>query len=322
MSSKVLAGGAVVWRIHNRTLQVLLIHRPRYQDWSWPKGKLDKGETLPACAVREVREETGYEIALGVPLPTVYYPVNGNRKECHYWAGTVISDTHPAVLARPTAKDASKNEVDRSEWFPAKAARKKLTRKADRAPLDHLMDLYSDGKLATHPVIVVRHGRAKTRSAHGQDEESRPLTKQGQRQADHLVPLLGAYGIDEVITSPWKRCYDTVAPYAQAGGMDLMLAPDLTEHAAKAHPKTARQIVAGMITEPRQAAALCTHRPVLPMVLEAIERLATRTVSSALPEEDPYLKVGEILVTHVATPNNRATRVIAVERHRPATLDS
>ncbi len=68
-STTVHAAGAIVWRGTGRTLEVLLVHRPRYDDWSWPKGKLDPGESLPACAVREVAEETGHSIVLGLPLP-------------------------------------------------------------------------------------------------------------------------------------------------------------------------------------------------------------------------------------------------------------
>ena len=80
----VTAAGALCWRVRNHKLQVLLIHRPRYKDWSWPKGKLDPGETLPECAVREVEEETGARVELGRPLPTVTYVLPDGRTKHVY----------------------------------------------------------------------------------------------------------------------------------------------------------------------------------------------------------------------------------------------
>ena len=69
-TAEILAAGVLPWRVNGRGLEVLLIHRPDYDDWSWPKGKLDDGETLPECAVREVREEIGLDVDLGLPLPS------------------------------------------------------------------------------------------------------------------------------------------------------------------------------------------------------------------------------------------------------------
>ncbi|MCB2412581.1 NUDIX hydrolase, partial [Demequina sp. TTPB684] len=114
----VLAAGALVWRVRKGELQVLAVHRPRYDDWSWPKGKLDLGETLPACAVREVAEETGKVIELGQPLPTLRYPIGGGKvKIVRYWAAHVISPDTPAAIAREAVKEASKNEIDSVKWL-------------------------------------------------------------------------------------------------------------------------------------------------------------------------------------------------------------
>ncbi|HEY8296228.1 MAG TPA: NUDIX hydrolase, partial [Micrococcaceae bacterium] len=102
----VLAAGALCWRLRRKELEVLLIHRPRYDDWSWPKGKLDPGETLPETAVREVREEVGLDITLGIPLATINYQVNSGFKEVRYWAARV-DDAEPVADGR---------EVDALLW--------------------------------------------------------------------------------------------------------------------------------------------------------------------------------------------------------------
>ena len=87
---RVVAAGAILWRIEKGDLKVAIIHRARYDDWSWPKGKLDKGETIAEAAVREIREETGLRVYLGVPLAEIHYSLpNGSDKEVHYWAARV-----------------------------------------------------------------------------------------------------------------------------------------------------------------------------------------------------------------------------------------
>jgi 8-oxo-(d)GTP phosphatase len=87
---EIYAAGAVCWREENKDLLVAIIHRGRYQDWTFPKGKVDKGETLAEAAVREIKEETGLKVKLGVPLETVSYPLDKSKtKVVHYWAARV-----------------------------------------------------------------------------------------------------------------------------------------------------------------------------------------------------------------------------------------
>ena len=98
----VLAAGALVWRRCEDSIEVLLVHRPRYDDWSFPKGKLDPGESLVACAVREVQEETGTAVRLEQPLVTVRYPLaDGRCKEVCYWVARPLPGDDPALAARP-----------------------------------------------------------------------------------------------------------------------------------------------------------------------------------------------------------------------------
>lgn len=312
----VLAAGAIVWRARKRTVEVLLIHRPRYDDWSWPKGKLEEGESLPAAAVREVAEETGVGVVLGRPLPSVTYEISGGAtKTCHYWAATVPDGPSGALAARQKVKR-SKNEVDQVKWVPATKAMKMLTRKSDRAPLGALLDYLDEGRLDTWAVQLARHGQARPRTTWRDGEQTRPLTAVGARQATALVPLLSAFGAEEIVTSPWARCRDTVAPYAQVSGLDAVYAPQLTEADAKDDPRGARALVSEFLRVRREGTALCLHRPTLPLILDLVGSRSAYRVRDVLPAEDPWLQPGELLVLHLASPGKHKARVVAAELHR------
>lgn len=117
------AAGAVVLRDRDGVVEVLAIHRPRYDDWSLPKGKLDHGELHLDAARREVREETGYDCRLGAELPAVGYRDRfGRAKEVRYWVATVAGDQGFAAT----------DEVDERRWVPARDADALLTYAADR----------------------------------------------------------------------------------------------------------------------------------------------------------------------------------------------
>lgn len=320
------AGGAVVWRVDRGHLQVLLVHRPRYDDWSWPKGKVEPGESLPVCAVREVGEETGLPVVLGQPLPGVRYRLSDGRlKQCHYWAARVLDSGSPALAARGVVPRCSPEEIDDARWVTVPEARRVLTRAADRLPLDALVDLWDDGHLDTRALVVLRHGRAKKRSAWKGGEDDRPLTAVGLHQAVAAVGMLAAYGVSEVYTSPWERCAASVRPYALASGLTSVAVPELTEAAAKRRPGAARSAVTRLVGEFRhrrgvdvpEGAVLCTHRPVLPLVIEALASRASSRVRATLPRENPYLRTGELLVVHVLPRHRRGVRIVSAERSRP-----
>ncbi len=312
------AAGAVPWREHGGRLEVALIHRPRYQDWSWPKGKLDPGESLPAAACREVAEETGTPVVLGVPLPTLGYRMpDGARKQVRYWAARVATDADAAPLkARDPVHPAPPTEIDDVVWVSPRAAADLLTRPSDRRPLTALEELYAAGRLETRVLAVARHGRAKARSAWSHGEASRPLTRQGEAQARALVDVLASFGVTEIVTSPWVRCLRTVAPYAEATGLTPQEVAELTEDAVRADPRTATRTVTALLADARDA-VVCTHRPALGAVLSAVADATRRWTTGTVPDADPWLRTGEALVAHVAGRGSGA-RVVAVETHRPA----
>ncbi|WP_055586184.1 NUDIX hydrolase [Peterkaempfera griseoplana] len=150
MRTTVLAAGAVLWlpgvsggaARHPAELRfcwfeplLALIHRPKYDDWSMPKGKLKPGEDAMAGALREVREETGFSCVLGAALPTLHYSAQGRPKQVRYWAAVPVG-------GRFTAN----REVDRMEWLPAAAARARLTRDLDRLLVDALLEALRHGE--------------------------------------------------------------------------------------------------------------------------------------------------------------------------------
>lgn len=308
------AAGALVWRVRKGELQVQLIHRPRYDDWSWPKGKLDPGETLRECAVREVCEETGKPVVLGVPLPMLRYKTpEGRFKRVHYWAARrATDDDAPAVRARTTVHGVDPTEIDDVAWLGVDEARTRLTRTTDRVPLAALVAAHSKGRLDTRALVVARHARARKRAAWSGTEEDRPLTPAGYLQAATLVPILAAYGAVSVTTSHWLRCADTMAPYEREAGLTSVQSVDLTEAAHESAPCKVSDVVERLLADPR-GSVLCTHRPVLPTVLAALGAHARRGVRDELPTQDPYLRPGELLVAHVAQ-RPRGPRVVAVER--------
>jgi 8-oxo-dGTP pyrophosphatase MutT (NUDIX family)/phosphohistidine phosphatase SixA len=309
------AAGALVWRERDSRLEVAVVHRPAYNDWSWPKGKLEVGESAPAAAVREVEEEIGSPVVLGVPLPGLRYGTpDGRGKHVRYWAAREATEEDaPALAARGRVERAAATEIDDVVWVSTSTAAQLLTRATDRAPLDVLEDLWNRERLATHVLAVARHGRARRRSAHRGDEESRPLTAEGAQQAQALVPVLAAFGIAQVVTSPWLRCVETVRPYAERTSVPVLRADALTERAASADPSTVRDLVADHLERPRDA-VVSTHRPVLPLVIRTISGGCRRWTLGQLPASDPYLRPGEVLVTHVM---QSGTKVVAVETHRP-----
>ena len=281
---QILAAGAVVSR---KGPQVLLVHRPKYDDWSFPKGKLDPGEHSTAAAVREVAEETGLDIRLGPPLSTQSYEVgNGtpSTKVVHYWAGRVVGDDDVSTYA-PNA------EIDAVRWVPLDKARDLLSYDYDRATLHE----FEAVRKRTFPLVVLRHAKALPRKAWDDDDRERPLSDLGEEQSAHLVPILHAYGAQRVVSSSSRRCWTTVAPYADAADLDLEVNDGLCEEDA-----TPASVAAHVhrLLDGKEPAVLCTHRPVLPWVFEA------------LGLEERKLEPGGMLVVH-----HRRGRVVAAEQH-------
>ncbi|MBS2962290.1 NUDIX hydrolase [Actinocrinis puniceicyclus] len=317
------AAGAVLWRPGPDGPEVALIHRPRYDDWSLPKGKVDPGEHALQTAVREVFEETGQRIQLGRRLPAVSYRlVGGGSKRVRYWVGRAVPDDERWGRFSPN------HEVDQLEWLAPAAALARLSRPLDAA----VLTAFLAKPAVTVPIVLLRHGTAQKRSADYFDDLVRPLAAVGHTQAETMAGLLPSYGPLRVVSSPAVRCVDTVRPYARTQQVSMDIDPALSEPAHAAEPDAIARWIHALIAEV-QPTVLCSHREVLDaMLVAALERSGRTPTVNGRPwstrraerllgpgHGGGKLKPGCAWVLHVAppAPGSRSTPgLIAVDRLR------
>jgi 8-oxo-dGTP diphosphatase len=311
------AAGTLPWRRRQGSLEVALVHRPKYDDWAWAKGKLDPGEEWPAAAARETHEETALEVRLGRPLPGASYTVldrdgEPSTKEVRYWAAEVTGGGGPLA-----------NEIDEVRWLDVVTASDQLDYSRDRDQLRALVRADNAGALTTWPLALVRHARALPRSQwKDPDDRLRPLDERGAERSRAIVPLLAAYGVRRLVSSPSVRCADTLRPYAASLGKALRLKDGLSEEGYADNPAWAIRHLVGLVERGRPA-ALCSHGPVLPALLDELATLVDPTsddsadAAKLLDEAaETGMGKGEVLVAHVVD-SGAAARVVAVERHLP-----
>lgn len=305
------AAGTLPWRREGGALEVALVHRPRYGDWAWAKGKLEPGEEWPAAAVRETFEETGFHVRLGRTLPTSEYAVpdqNGQptTKQCRYWAAEVVGGDGTLV-----------NEIDEVAWLDVPAAAARLSYARDHDQLQALEQADRAGTLTTWPLLVIRHARSRSRSSWSKIDPLRPLNPRGDERAEALIPILAAYGVTRVVTSTSVRCLDTVLPYAVTAGKRARLKSGLSEEGFAEQPDRAPYHLTRLL-ERGDAAVVCTHGPVLPVLLERLagiadpeESAAKATLSQAAGNG---MGKGDAIVAHLVGTGDEA-RVVDLERY-------
>jgi phosphohistidine phosphatase SixA/8-oxo-dGTP pyrophosphatase MutT (NUDIX family) len=307
----IYAAGCVLWREVKGQLLVALVHRGRYDDYGWAKGKLDPGEVLPQTAVREIEEETGLKVSLGVSLGVQRYNVpSGEPKEVHYWAARV-SDK---ALAKSKFKP--HEEVAEVLWMTPEDAEQRLSYKDDIGFLRALVEFYRRGELRTKPFILLRHAKATPRTDWTGPDGKRPLLPLGKQQAKSVVPVLAAFGIKRVVTSPWVRCLTTVQPYAEARKLPIIERIALSEHGNANGPARTAKVVHQLI-ESDTAAVLCSHRPSLPTILSALADYGTHAQIDRLLL-GRTLKPGHLLVAHLTVAKKgEKRRIVSIEEYAP-----
>ncbi|MGY1769802.1 NUDIX hydrolase [Blastococcus sp. SYSU D00813] len=252
------AGGAVWRRTADGGVETAVVHRPRYDDWSLPKGKHDEGEALIETAVREVGEETGLAVVVGRRSLRTAYPVEGGTKRVDYWL-------MEAVGGRFEPGD----ETDELRWLPVDDAAALVTHDHDRAVL---ADLARTDVPRSPTLLLVRHARAGHRSEWDGDDDLRPLDGKGRRQARRLAEVLPLFAPTAVLSAERTRCRETVEPLAGALGLPVQPLPEVGEEEFQADPQAALAAVERFL-EPRPApgvTVVCSQGGAIPSLLMAL----------------------------------------------------
>ena len=309
MTTAVYAAGAVCWRFIDGKLHVLVIHRTVYGDVTIPKGKVDPGESLPRTAVREIAEETGLEVALGVPLGVSRYPMpSGREKIVHYWAAEVSERAVQRSTFKPNA------EVAALEWVTIKRARGYLSYEPDREILDNFAKLVQQEVTSTFALLLVRHGKAIGRGGWKGSDASRPLAERGVTQAANLVDTLTAWAPKRIVSSPAVRCVTTVAPLAAATGIEIKRDAGISQESWESGKAEVRRVV-GKRVRSGKSAVICGHGPVFPEIIREIA-LATATPLGSYVTDAAGLEPGAFSVVHLSSTNS-GSGIIAIETHAP-----
>ena len=260
--AKVLAAGGLLWRGQADTpgseRVVAVVHRPKYDDWSLPKGKVQSGEQLIVTARREVSEETGAVAFAGQVVGEQHYRVAAGPKYVRYWA---MRDTGGSF--------AEQDEVDVLRWLPVKRALRTLSYEHDR----QLTQRFADTPAATATVLLVRHAKAGQKKRWKGDDALRPLDVEGKEQARRVAAVAPCYGPSRILAADLARCCDTVRGISVETGVPLELEPRLAGATYAAGPQAAVDLVRELVAM-GGTSVLCSQGEVIP---DLIHRLADRS---------------------------------------------
>jgi 8-oxo-dGTP pyrophosphatase MutT (NUDIX family) len=255
----VLAAGGAVWRTAaDGSLETAVVHRPKYDDWSLPKGKLDRDEHPLQAAVREVGEETGLTVVVGRRSLRTQYAVEEDVKQVDYWLQRAVGGEF-----EPNA------EVDQLRWLALADAAARVSHDHDRAVL---ADLARDDVPRAPTLLLVRHGSAGDRSDWDGPDELRPLDGKGRRQAARLAVTLSLFAPTAVLSAERTRCRQTVQPLAERLGLEVLPCRELGEEEYHDDPQAGLALVERLL-EPRNrpgVTVVCSQGGAIPSVLMAL----------------------------------------------------
>jgi 8-oxo-dGTP diphosphatase len=258
------AAGGVLWRTGDGgALETALVHRPKYDDWSLPKGKLDAGEHALVAAVREVDEETGLQVAVGRrSVQTRYTHRHHGPKRVDYWVMQAVGGTF-----------APNDEVDELRWLGVPAAVALVTHAHDRAVLD---DLARTDVPRMPQVLLIRHASAGERADFDGPDDLRPLDRRGRGQAAALAAVLPSFAPARLLSAPPVRCQQTLAPLSAALGLPVGELPELGEEAFADDPHAGLAVLGRLLAEDDDAAGgrgptvICSQGGAIPSALLAL----------------------------------------------------
>ncbi len=273
------AAGALLWRETNeRTFEIALIHRPKYDDWTLPKGKIEEGETALQCAYRELIEETGIKASFTRQLGTVEYEESGQRKRVIFWAAQCALE---ASIFMPN------EEVDVLEWLAPDKAIAKASHDSDR----QMIESFLSQSPHTDTLIILRHTKALERGDWDEVDSERTLNEVGFDQAQLLIKHLEPFAIEEIYTSDYVRCVQTVTPMAHSRGLGITQVPSLNEETFEEDPLRSVSF-ANALKQDEKNILICSHNPVIPTMLRGI--LNTKLKNKDLIKLEP----GDAWIVH------------------------
>ena len=273
------AAGALLWReTTERTIEIALIHRPKYDDWTLPKGKIEEGETALQCAYRELIEETGITASFTRQLGTVEYEESGQRKRVIFWA---------AQCAKDASQFIANEEVDRLEWLSPELALSKASHESDQQMIENFLSQSP----RTDTLIILRHTKALERGDWDEEDSQRTLDELGFDQAQLLIKHLQPFAIEEIYTSDFTRCVQTVTPLAHSRGLSITQVPSLNEYTFNEDPLRSVSF-ANALKQDEKNILICSHNPVIPTMLRGI--LNTKLKNKDLIKLEP----GDAWIVH------------------------
>jgi 8-oxo-dGTP pyrophosphatase MutT (NUDIX family)/phosphohistidine phosphatase SixA len=289
---QVEAAGGVLWRGDPSAPEVAVVHRPRYDDWSLPKGKLDVGEHPLLGALREIHEETGFAARPGRRLGSLRYVVAEGPKRVRYWACEAVEGAFTAD-----------REVDELRWLSVAEALAVLSPTHDRTVLER----YAADTRRTRALVLVRHASAGDKKGWTGRDADRPLDLAGRGRAVLVASLLEAHAVRRLATADVVRCRDTFEPYARRARVALTVLPETTAGTFQQDPAAAVDAV-GELLGSDGAAAWCGQREVIP---DLAASLVARLGGTVDPDELRDLRKGALLLLHVDQADGK---LVAVER--------
>ena len=338
--------------ISDDDFELCLVYRPKYDDWSWPKGKNEPKESHRHTAVREVGEETGYAVTLGPHIAQIEYPLenegkksisksgaknssqNNNKtevvKQIHYWMMREI-DENAAMKRLPAfgpIKPAKPTEIGNVIWLTPSKARRKLTHDSDRKVLDAFLEKLHAGQTEYKTLILVRHGKAESRKSWQGSEATRPITPLGSAASYALCRELACYAPNRIVSSPWKRCVETVATFAHDSSLYIEQIAELTEDHHENKPKSTLSVLISEIqnldcnaqnTEANinNSTVMCLHRPIIGTFFDYLRGITKpRAHKRILSQKSPYMPTGSAIVLHISN-TSKGARVIDIEKVLP-----
>ncbi len=341
--------------LNENNIELCLVYRPKYNDWSWPKGKNEDNESHRHTAVREVGEETGYAVTLGPHIAQIEYPLenegkkssakNGIKssaksgaqnssqpeviKRIHYWMMQEISES--AALKRLPAfgpiKPAKPTEIGNVIWLTPEKARKKLTHDSDQLVLDAFLERIKSGQANYKTLILVRHGKAESRKAWQGSEATRPITPLGSAASYALGRELACYAPDKIISSPWKRCLETVAAFTRDSSLPIEQVAELTEDHHEKQPKSTLSVLISEIQNlehneqnantVNNATVICLHRPVIGTFFDYLREITKpRAHKRILSQKSPYMPTGSAVILHIVS-TEKGPKIVNIEKVLP-----